>query len=302
MEFRDFEYFVTVAEFGNVGRAAESLGLSQPALSKCLRRLEATIQARLVKRTPKGIELTPAGTMLLSQVQRLRLSLNDVIRTVAELSEGRAGHIRVGAGAAIADELVPAACGELLRAAPNVKITISVDTVDNLVPLLLAGKVDLVVSVISGSTHGQLVRDHLLDEEMVVIAAAGHRLAGRKRIPVAELAEERWTLSATNAVSWQWMNRIFEDHGLDAPVIAMTGPTSLRLPTIASSKLLGFSAKRTLKNVARRYGLVELNVSELRWTRRIGVMYRKGDHLAPVVHRLVELLGKAAGRDKITIA
>ena len=63
-QLRDIEYFSEVAERGNVGRAAEALGLSQPALSKSLRRLENSMQAKLVKRLSRGIELTAAGKEL----------------------------------------------------------------------------------------------------------------------------------------------------------------------------------------------------------------------------------------------
>ena len=61
MELRDVEYFAVVAENGHLGRAAEALGISQPALSKSLGRLEAVIGAKLVRRTSKGVELTAEG-------------------------------------------------------------------------------------------------------------------------------------------------------------------------------------------------------------------------------------------------
>ena len=67
MELRDIEYFTVVAQHGHLGRAAAALGLSQPALSKSLRRLESALQAKLVKRTTKGVELTLEGSTLLAR-------------------------------------------------------------------------------------------------------------------------------------------------------------------------------------------------------------------------------------------
>ncbi len=72
MELRDIEYFAVMAEHGNVRRASEALGLSPPALIKSLRRLEQSLQARIFKRTPKGIELTAVGSALHAQVKRIR--------------------------------------------------------------------------------------------------------------------------------------------------------------------------------------------------------------------------------------
>src|SRR5215475_2176125 len=89
MELRDIEYFAVVAEHGHLGRAANALGLSQPALSKSLRRLERDLQVKLVKRTPKGIELTSEGSVLLLRVRDLRLSMHSLRREITDVGEGR---------------------------------------------------------------------------------------------------------------------------------------------------------------------------------------------------------------------
>ena len=110
MNLRDIEYFAVVAEHGNLGRAAEALGLGQSALSKCLRRLEQSAQAKLVRRTPKGVDLTAAGVALLSHVRRLRLALDDVAHEVADVGQGRAGQLRIGTGAGLGEQLLAPAC------------------------------------------------------------------------------------------------------------------------------------------------------------------------------------------------
>ena len=101
MELRDIEYFEEIAEQRHLGRAAERLGLSQPALSKSLRRLEEAMQVKLFDRNAKGLELTAEGSLLLARARDLRLSLRNVAREVSELSEGRAGHLRIGVGPTI---------------------------------------------------------------------------------------------------------------------------------------------------------------------------------------------------------
>src|SRR5262245_43545308 len=121
---RDMEYFAAVAEHGHVGRAAEALGLSQPALSKSLRRLEHSLRAKLVKRTPKGVDLTSVGAALSERLRGLRLSLEDIAREADDLSQGRAGHLRVGAAESTVINLLPAACAALLRQAPEVTVEV----------------------------------------------------------------------------------------------------------------------------------------------------------------------------------
>ncbi len=70
MELRDIEYFEEIAEQRHLGRAADRLGLSQPALSKSLRRLEEAMQVKLFNRNAKGLELTAEGSLLLSKGTR----------------------------------------------------------------------------------------------------------------------------------------------------------------------------------------------------------------------------------------
>jgi DNA-binding transcriptional LysR family regulator len=88
MELRDIEYFAIIAEHRNVRRASEALGLSPGAMSKSLRRLEKSMHAKLVERTPKGVALTSVGAALLAQVHRLRVTLMDIRREAEDLTEG----------------------------------------------------------------------------------------------------------------------------------------------------------------------------------------------------------------------
>src|SRR5437764_4202543 len=129
MELRDLEYFAVIAEHGHLGRAADALHLSQPALSKSLRRLEQILDVKLVNRTPKGVELTAEGSMLLLRVRELRLSLRSVAREIADMSEGREGHLRIGVGSPVSEQLLTSAFAALLKDAPRIKLLVS--TSDN---------------------------------------------------------------------------------------------------------------------------------------------------------------------------
>src|SRR6476469_3535934 len=136
MDLRDLEYFAVVAQHGHLGRASEALGLGQPALSMCLRRLEKSAQAKLVKRTPKGVELTAVGAALLSHTSKLRRARDDLAREVADLAQGRAGHLRIGARPSNVDVGLPQACSRLLMDAPKITVNVAVLDNDALLPAL----------------------------------------------------------------------------------------------------------------------------------------------------------------------
>jgi DNA-binding transcriptional LysR family regulator len=294
MELRDIEYFAVVAEHGNLRRASEALGLSPPALSKSLRRLEQSMQAKLVERTPKGVALTPVGTALLAQVHRLRVTLRDIKREAEDLSQGRAGHLRIGVGMTTAEDL-PESYTALLKEAPRLRGQIIVADNDVLVPALRNGELDLIFNVIPESPYEGCVQEHLFDDEFVVCASADHRLAKRKRVTMADLAPEEWALSAPGVFNVQRVYRAFQDNGLPPPRVAIeVRPIRLRLQLCAATNLLSYNARRMLPLVAPRFRLTELPVEQLRWRRPLGVIYRKEAYLSPAARRLIQLLKAAA--------
>jgi DNA-binding transcriptional LysR family regulator len=297
MELRDIEYFSVIAEHGHLGRAAESLGLSQPALSMSLRRLEKSMQAKLVKRTPKGVELTSVGVALLSRVDRLRLSMNDVAREAADLSQGWAGDLRIGATPEFAELLLPPALGALFKAAPKMTANVTVAAPDMLLPALQSGEMDAVIRGIASGLFPDLIHEPLFDDEFVIVSARNHRLAGQEPVTIEDLARERWTVSAASVLSWKWLQSMFKEHHLTPPKLAMDSNSAwLRLLTVASSDLLGFSSRRFVTQVAAHFPLTMLRVREATWARRIGVIYRKDAYLPPALVRLIDVLKSTARR------
>ena len=297
MDFRDIEYFAVLAEHGHVGRAAEALGLSQPALSLSLRRLEKSVDAKLVKRTPKGVELTEVGTALLSRIVRLRLARDDVVREVADLSQGRAGDLRIGAHPGVIEDLLGPTCSTLIKDTPRVTLTVSVETFDVAVSALRAGKLDLILGLAPAPPHEDLVYEHLLDDIVVVFGSVNHRLARQKQVTMAELSLEGWVVAGYGArgSGWPQVHRAFEESGLPAPRIAVkTTSLALRDYLVASTDLLGASSRRVLRQVTPQLRLKELPVKEFSGTRRMGVAYRKDTYLSPAARRFIAILKATA--------
>lgn len=297
MEPRDLHYFAVIADHGNLGRAAEAIGISQPALSKTLRRLEKSTGTKIVSRTPTGVELTAMGRVLLTHARRMQLALDDMLKEVADLNGGRSGSIRIGANFDAAELLLPSSFAILMKYAPDVVAKVVAGTNEDLVPALHNGDLDLVVTGIPASGEDDVVQELLCEDEFVVCAAATHPLARRKRVTMADLATERWAMTSGNVLSWQHVRRAFADGGLPPPRVAMEANFRLiTLNAVAQSGLLGFIPEHDLKQTARRPGLVKLPVRELAWTRRLGVRYRKSAYLSPAARKFIGILKTEALR------
>lgn len=297
MELRDIEYFSVVAQHGNLGRAAEALGLSQSALSKSLRRLEQEVHAKLVKRTPKGVEPTAEGSTLLARVRQLQLSLNDVVREVTDVSQGLAGHLRIAAGPGHSFYLLPTACNTLIRHAPNVTLRVRDLGRRDAVQALRSGEADVVITGIRPSLEPDIVQEHLYDDEYVVVASVNHGLAHKKPVTLADVAQQQWAQSEPTYALWQRMHQVFEEHGLPPPRVAIEAASpTLRLPLIASSNLLGFTMASLVRRVSPYLRLAVLPVKELTLPLQLVVAYRKEGYVSPLAMRFIEIL-KTTGNE-----
>jgi DNA-binding transcriptional LysR family regulator len=291
MELRDLEYFAVVAEHAHLGRAAEALGLSQPALSKSLRRLESALQTKLVKRTPKGVELTLEGSTLLARVSELRVSLQNVAREITEVGEGRVGHLRVGAGFAISEPFLSTAFATILKNSPRSSLKVTRSDNDLMVPALCNGELDLIVNYHPPRLPEGLVFELLFNDRYVITAAADHPLAKKRRVTLADLANERWALSEPALLPQQRLNEAFRDHGLPPPKIAFESRSAaLRLRTVVQSGLLDFTSEAVIQQVRHDFAVTTLHVRELSMDRPIGVIRRKETYLPPIVQRMLDTL------------
>jgi len=296
VEIRDLQYFAVVAEHANVTRASEALALSPPALSMSLRRLEKSIGAKVVERTPKGVKLTAAGAALLAHVRRLRLTLQDMTREVSDLGLGRAGRLRIGLSQ-VDDEELLAACPLLLRDAPKLSLEFSVSNNDVLVPRLREGDLDIIINLIPPSPYDGTAQELLFEDQLVICASATHRLAKRKRLTMADLAEERWALGSPDIAPNGLLYQAFRDAGLPKPEAAIEARSiRIRLHSWARSNLLGITSKRFLQRVSGPFRLVQVPVKGLGWSRPVGVTYRRDGYLPPAGRRLIELLKSESRR------
>jgi DNA-binding transcriptional LysR family regulator len=276
-------------------RAAETLNMSQPALSKSLRRLEKSAKAKLVKRTPKGVELTTVGAALLRHARQLTLYLDDVANEVLDLSRGHAGHLRIGVTPPYVENPVAQSCVCLLADSPKVTLNIMTGGHEVLLPALQKGELELNISGIATTAYKDLAQEHLFDDAFVVYASTDHPLAGRKRLTVADIAQNRWALAESNTALHQTLRRTFEDQGFSPPVVAMETPAvGPKFELVAASEVLGFTARRLLREAPLRLGLTELDVKGLPWLRPVNVIYRRDAYLSPVARRFIEILKTTA--------
>jgi DNA-binding transcriptional LysR family regulator len=292
---RDLEYFAVIAEHKHIGRAAEALDLSQPALSMCLHRLQVFVGTKLVTRSPTGVELTAAGHALLKHVNRIRAAYDDIVKEISQIEDGRVGHVIVGTTDGSSNIRVVSASTKLINTTPRVTLSIIADDQVTLLTRLQRGEIDLLVTGAPGPEAPGLTQMIVAPDRAVIYCSVNHPLAKRKGVSLKELVKERWALQMKDGTLHQWLKTSCQEQGLDEPYIALaSAPLELRLRIIGTTRLLGISSRTVVNDAAERHGLRELSVRGVEpLPRHCVVIHREGGFLSAAAKRLVSLLLKA---------
>lgn len=227
MELRQLRYLIAVADEGSLALAAESLGITRPALSLSLAKLEKEFGVRLFHRGRHGASVTQEGAIVL---MRARIACSELSLAALEVdgSQGRLNrNVHVGANPHFSEAAIPSAILALNEFKPHLSVTAVTGTTKELFSLVRLGKVDFAAcapTVPEMTEDSSLSHEVLYESQDVLCVRQGHPLAQLGRPPSKrEMLQFPWAVSARCDVSRQKILRLLAD------------TNSSRLPTIVRS-------------------------------------------------------------------
>ena len=289
-DLRDLRYFQCIAEVGHLGRAAERLGRSQPALTKCIRRLEAHLSAPLFERKGRGLRLTPVGEVLLAQTRRLRDAADQSLREVQEFASGSAGRVRLGCGPITADTLLPSISDLILSRGGGVTLEITIGMNFDLREKIRRGDIDVIVGLVQARDNTEeYIAKPMMDDVVVVAANASHPIFANPAPKLEDLLRFPWVLPIAQVASRQWLDSAFTSRGLPRPAPRIEANSIPMFPGTSQGKeLLYFLSRHTIaRRASEGFKEVQLEATTLR--RQLGLIYPRSPQ-APAVGRIIELL------------
>ncbi|MFD6319472.1 LysR family transcriptional regulator [Methylorubrum thiocyanatum] len=195
MELRHFRYALAVAEELHFTRAAQRLGIAQPALSQQIRQLEEEFGTQLFHRLTRGVELTEAGRALLPYARAALAAADEGTAAVRRAAKGELGQLRIGfTGSASFNPVVSGTIGRFRDAYPEVELDLQEQVTSMLLRSLREGRIQLAFSRAADDETDGLRRIALPDESLWAALPAKHRLAGSGRIDLASLAVDPFIL------------------------------------------------------------------------------------------------------------
>lgn len=179
---------------GNITRAAELLGVPQPTVSRRLATLAEALGAPLTVPDGRGIRLTRAAELLAEAAERGLTAVDAGVRLAREEVSPESGHVVLGFLHLLGRSLVPSLLRGYRARHARVRFTLVQGSRQDMLDRLAGGELDLALLAPLPSDAPSLVSAGLVDEEILLSVPAGHRLAGRRSVRVAELASEEFVL------------------------------------------------------------------------------------------------------------
>ncbi len=189
LSLRDLEYAVAVARTRHFGRAADQCGVSQPALSEQVRKLEALLGVALFERGRRGVHVTGPGEKLLARAERVLGEAHGMVEMARGSAETLARTLRLSAIQTLGPYYLPFLVRQARAAYPDLLLRLEEGQTETLLDSLRAGTTDLVLAALPLPDDGLTVTP-LFCEPFVLVCPAGHRLAGLPRLSLPDLAAD----------------------------------------------------------------------------------------------------------------
>lgn len=217
----DISTFIAVVRTGSVSRAAEQIGVTQPSVSKAIKRLEEEAGIQLFQRGGHGARLTGEGQLFLEAARRWEAQHFELVRTAGELRAQHSGLLRIGITSPAADSLAVQAIAEMVRRRPAMRLKLSIGKSDALNAAVEDGELDLAVVP---SYPGQALscsQFEINEDRVRVVVRAGHALTRHPEVSLKDLEPYAWIMPSGQSAARRHVFSIFERAGVSQPQVCI---------------------------------------------------------------------------------
>jgi len=296
VKLHDLHVLMAVVQAGNMSKAAVLLNTTQPAISRSIAELERAVGVRLLDRNSQGVLLTEYGRVLLDGGAAVFDDLRQAAKSIKFLADPTAGEVGIGCNHTLAASFVSAVIHRISQQYPRIVFHLVTAHVESLHRELSERNVDLLIAARWGPLIDERLEfEFLFDDQFVIVAGTQSRWARRRKIELAELINEPWTLSTPESFPGSLVERAFRARGLEVPRNGMT-TQSLEMGNalLATGRFLAILPAVMLHFSAKRLGLkiVPVDLPFKPWP--IGIVTLKNRTLSPAAQLFIECAREVA--------
>lgn len=291
LKLRDLHLLITVVQRGSMAKAADELGVSQPAVSKGIADMEQTLGLRLLDRGRNGIEPTAYGRALVKRGLIIFDELKQGVEELEFLADPSVGGLRIGCMESIAAGMLPAIIERFWRDYPGVHLDVAQTVISTLhYRELRERSIDLMISRIpTPFTEDDLEADVVYDDQIVVVAGRQSKWGRTRNVKLADLSGEPWILPPTDTMHGSLTGELFRASGVEmprAPITTLSIHLSCRL--VASGRFIAVLPISMLRFGGRDLALKILPIKLPAQPRPVGIVTLKNRTLSPVAKLFIE--------------
>jgi DNA-binding transcriptional LysR family regulator len=293
VDLSQLRYFNAVAQHGSFSAAAKALGISQPGLTKAVRRLETSLECNLFDRLPRGVALTRQGLALLRHANQLNVQLHDAREEVRALGRGVIGQLRIGAGPSWITRGLPGIIARMTAEYPRLSFQVVGGFNSSLMESLRSGDLDLVLSALPEYSPPGLQAVPLTRDTMSVVARRDHPLCQRRRMSPSSTLAFPWVLPGRHVLSRLRLEALFRVAGLNPPAATIEADSmSFIAGVLRDSDMLSFATSQIIRS--EMDGIAPLMVPGLSTTRSAGILFRSSAGVMPATRAMIAALERFA--------
>jgi DNA-binding transcriptional LysR family regulator len=298
MDLRHLEVVRTVAERGSFTAAARALNVSQSAVSRQILLLEDELGEPLFLRLGRKVRLTAAGEALFDLSRRVLTDIHDTTTGIRDQQQAPAGTLQLGGGMTVCLHVFPALLKEFRKRQPRIDVKLTTGATPQLLERLRSGALDigLLTLPVDGA---DLTQFPVMREELLVVLPPSHKLARKRRLAPADLANQSWVLFERGSSTRRVIDETFAAHGIRPRIVMETeNPEILKALTVIGMGLTILPYQSLAREVRDRRLRVK-RVEGVSMVRETGWVYVRGARVPRIVQAMFEALKRTMPRLKL---
>ncbi|MCK6480507.1 MAG: LysR substrate-binding domain-containing protein [Planctomycetes bacterium] len=295
MDLHDLRVFAAVARHLHYTRAARELGLSQPAVSARIDFLQRDLGVQLLRRAGRGMALTSAGEVLAEEAVKVLARVETARQAVEEVKGLLRGRLRIGASTTPGIYIVPRAAALFAKEHPGVALEVRVQNSLAIEEAVTRGEIH--AGVVGGRLSGKdLVSEPFGDDHLVLFCGAGHPLAGKRTLELAEVLEHPFAMRERGSATRERFERWLGERGRACRVGVEFGSPEAVKHAVAEGAWLGALSRVSIAWEAEAGRLRELRVKGLDLARKFHVVRHREGEGGRALEEFLRLLREVASR------
>lgn len=292
MKLNTLKIFLKVIDTGSYSKAADKMGLTQPAISMQIKTLEEKLETQLVLKKGGKLKLTPAGKVVYKNAKQIILDWEKLKYEVEEKKDKAYKSIVIGSSTIPSEYILPDLLAKLAKDDPEIKSCIEVGDSAEMIEMLENGEVDLIL-VGFKPLDEKYKTIEIAEDELKLITPNNHKLSQKEEIYINDLRNESILIREVGSGTRKAMLNSFREAGLkynDLNIKSRLGSTEAIVAAVQAGLGVSFVSKFA-SSKAKKYGRVEeLEVKDVDFKRKFYLAYNKNKEESELIENVINLL------------